>query len=80
MDKDKILQTIKQIPLLIIEKAYTVDIWDTEIRIQMHYNPKVIQTYVCDRMAGRVDGNGFFTFKLGINGMTIVIIMTGANQ
>lgn len=77
MDKDKILQTIKQIPLLIIEKAYTMSIWENEIRIQMYYNPKIIQTYVYDRVAGRVDSNGFFTFKLGINGMTIVIIMTG---
>lgn len=78
MDKDKILQTIKQMPLLLIENAYVMDIWKNDIQIQMHYNPKVIQTYVCDKIAGRVDGNGFFTFKLGINGVTIMVIMTGA--
>ena len=79
MNEDKILQTIKQIPLLIIEKAYTISIWENDIRIQMHYNPKIIQTYVYNRIAGRVDSNGFFTFKLGINGITIMVIMAGAD-
>lgn len=76
MDKDKILQTIKQVPKPLIEKAYSIDIWETEIKIHLHYNATLIGTYINDRIEWHVDGNGYFNFTLKINGINIHVIMT----